>query len=99
RPPTPTLLPYTTLFRSQPRRDRHRRELRRDLRARDEPPRPDHRRTGPASLQRPADRGASPPRHEADAEGPADLLAQRRPRLRARSEEHTSELQSRGHLV
>ena len=31
-------------------------ELRRDLRAGDEPPRPDHRRPGPAALQRPADR-------------------------------------------
>ena len=33
--------------------------------------------------KRPADRRASSPRHEANAEGPADLPAQRRPRLRA----------------
>ena len=41
---------------AQPGRDHHSRELRRDLRARDEPPRPDHRRPGPAALQRPANR-------------------------------------------
>ena len=44
---------------------------------------PDARRPGPAALQRPTDRRTSPPRHEANAEGPPDLPAQRRPRLRA----------------
>ena len=68
---------------AQPGRDRHGRVVRRDLRARDEPPRPDHRRAGPAALQRPADRRAPPPRPQTDAEGPPDLPAQRRPRLRA----------------
>src|SRR5690625_5817388 len=56
RPPTSTLFPYTTLFRS---RDR-------------------------AGLP-----AAVPPRRP----------ARRRPRDARRSEEHTSELQSRGHLV
>src|SRR3712207_9583666 len=72
RPPRSTLFPYTTLFRSRPRR--HRRAVRR-LRPR----------------LRPRRRGRRPP-----CDG-------RAPRCRAqrhqRSEEHTSELQSRQYLV
>ena len=41
---------------TQPGSDRHGRELRRDLRARDEPHRPDDRRAGAPALQGPADR-------------------------------------------
>ena len=59
---------------AQPGRDRHGRVVRRDLRARDEPARPDHRRQGPAPLQGPTDRGTPPPRHEANVEGPPIFL-------------------------
>src|SRR2546422_6139383 len=62
RPPRSTLFPYTTLFRSLPRR------------------------TGARGRARPAASGV-PRRHG------------RRPAHGARSEEHTSELQSRLHLV
>src|SRR5699024_12459754 len=62
RQPTPTLFPYTTLFRSRPPAHRHRGRL---LRHR-------HRRGGRRDL---------------------------RERLLPRSEEHTSELQSRFELV
>src|SRR3712207_6887434 len=67
RPPRSTLFPYTTLFRSRPRRDRH-------LAARGGP------LGGPAPLD--AARGRPPRR-----------------RAQRRSEEHTSELQSRQYLV
>src|SRR5258707_9350729 len=73
RPPRSTLFPYTTLFRSEPARDRG--ALVRDVVA------------GPC-IGRSWDGG-----HPRDR----DL---RRPRLlRRRSEEHTSELQSRQYLV
>src|SRR3712207_8572269 len=82
RPPRSTLFPYTTLFRSAPRR--HHRGLpgaggRRSLRH--APARRPRRqgRKGGASRQR----------------GLRPLLRRRR----ARSEEHTSELQSRQYLV
>src|SRR5437870_8974722 len=69
RPPTSTLFPYTTLFRSRspgrPAGDGRRRQGRHD------PPRP----VGPEPAGLPRDR------------------------VQGRSEEHTSELQSRGHLV
>src|SRR3712207_6999635 len=67
RPPRSTLFPYTTLFRSRPRRGRRR------------PPRYDRCRE---SLRR----GAQHP-------------ARRRRQRPVRSEEHTSELQSRQYLV
>src|SRR5258707_5139452 len=84
RPPSPTLFPYTTLFRSRER-----------LARRDGPVRRGRARSEPA------------PRPQAPAEPPAHVLAQDedvsrklRRRLRARrSEEHTSELQSRQYLV
>src|SRR5439155_4789928 len=82
-PPTFTLFPYTTLFRSvacgrpcsKPRRDMHHLEILRDH--------------YPLSLRPPppADRNAS---HLPPKSGVGPHL---------RSEEHTSELQSRGHLV
>src|SRR5215203_6358586 len=67
RPPRSTLFPYTTLFRSTPRRGRSR-----------------------------ARRSAAPaPRRTRRA----PRAAAARPRPRRRSEEHTSELQSRQYLV
>src|SRR2546422_6956459 len=72
RPPRSTLFPYTTLFRSVPRRRLHldRRE------------------------PRPPDAGSVP--HSGDQQRG---LARSVHPLRGRSEEHTSELQSRLHLV
>src|SRR5690606_41912893 len=72
-PPTPTLFPYTTLFRS-----------------------------APADLRRPQPRAARLRAHE--QHGPAPPLHGRRHAgarnaARGRSEEHTSELQSRENLV
>src|SRR5207253_10970180 len=89
--PTPTLFPYTTLFRSKPRGELC-----------------DHVRIDAAlegTAERDADRHRR--RHVGEPEDRLDprhgLLERRVPvlpveRLR-RSEEHTSELQSRGHLV
>src|SRR5436305_15178268 len=76
RPPSPTLFPYTTLFRSQGRRSRAARR---------------------AAAQAAAGAAARPP-----AKGVSVRLGAIRPaaeRSRMRSEEHTSELQSRPHLV
>src|SRR5439155_27284945 len=87
RPPRSTLFPYTTLFRSN-RSSRSRvssipGQTRRSARG---PIRPRSSR-----CKRRALRGASLP---------ATRRARRkRPRAEIRSEEHTSELQSRGHLV
>src|SRR3712207_8615052 len=83
RPPRSTLFPYTTLFRS------HLAELRLLREA----------RTGPVRRPQHGPRGRLdhlPPRPAARAGGPAAPL--RRGGLR-RSEEHTSELQSRQYLV
>ena len=68
---------------TQPGRDQPGSGARRDLRPRDEHPRPGHRRTAPTALQRPADRRAPPPRPQTDPQSPPDLPTQRRPRLRA----------------
>src|SRR5690606_39709389 len=86
RPPTSTLLPYTTLFRSEP-----------------------CRRHGPAAAQHRASACIYCRRHGRRGELRRDELhhdrrADRHDRLRAygrrlRSEEHTSELQSRENLV
>src|SRR5439155_24791206 len=76
RPPTSTLFPYTTLFRSPSSRSARRRAAPASTASREE-----HRRRpsrGPRGSVRP--------------------VASRCSRAR-RSEEHTSELQSRGHLV
>src|SRR5207253_11206918 len=84
-PPTPTLFPYTTLFRS---RAGHRRRRRPNPAGR-EPlalhPRPGRRRRHLLWRQRSA--------------RPAANRARPRQEIHHRSEEHTSELQSRGHLV
>src|SRR3712207_8177700 len=81
RPPRSTLFPYTTLFRSEPRR-----------------PRP-----GPlaALVVRCSSRSSGPARPQEHEERPSSGRRQVRasPRLLSRSEEHTSELQSRQYLV
>src|SRR3712207_7126541 len=78
RPPRSTLFPYTTLFRSPPRRRELRQQGRRGL-----PPR----------RQRRASAGERVP-----VRVPAVVPGVAR-RLGLRSEEHTSELQSRQYLV
>src|SRR5258707_6627346 len=85
RPPRSTLFPYTTLFRSAPLRQ-HRKSARR---GRPQSGRGKPRRDGSAL---------------AGGEGGGELTgvgaaASRAPRPRDRSEEHTSELQSRPYLV
>src|SRR5204863_9893448 len=74
-PPSSTLFPYTTLFRSCPSIPRHRRRM------------PGHPPKGAARPGRPRRAGCRPPDH-----GPRQPLP-------IRSEEHTSELQSRRDLV
>src|SRR5690554_7250318 len=83
RPPSSTLFPYTTLFRSLPRELLHRRDAE-----------PVGLRVGLLEVEHLA------------AGGHRGQRAQRRPRAAGaleedvgRSEEHTSELQSRPHLV
>src|SRR5687768_17806327 len=75
RPPRSTLFPYTTLFRSAPRRR--------------------------AALHRPLDAVRGQRRGLRDRVPPPPTRRQLplAPRPRRRSEEHTSELQSRLHLV
>src|SRR5204863_9665387 len=81
RPPRSTLFPYTTLFRSRPRRGRARR--RRAVARRGLP--------GPLSGGRGIRRGWRP--------GEAFRALESGARRSRRSEEHTSELQSRRDLV
>src|SRR3712207_8979982 len=84
RPPRSTLFPYTTLFRSRPRTlDAHR---------------------GPGRHARPlrlarARRPAAPAPADSGAAPRAALEPRLGDRPRTRSEEHTSELQSRQYLV
>src|SRR3712207_7256068 len=84
RPPRSTLFPYTTLFRS-------RAEARESS--------PGCARAGPASTRRPGPRGRSRPPRTRDARGRARRRAPCRRARSGRSEEHTSELQSRQYLV
>src|SRR5439155_21404605 len=90
RPPRSTLFPYTTLFRSRGA----------IVWAESEDP----RRTQPnqaAPVLRIKSLGGENPRRDAVFADRDRVLEMRRERavLRHRSEEHTSELQSRGHLV
>src|SRR5690606_40691119 len=82
RPPTSTLFPYTTLFRSRRRHPRalHLRPARRSRRA----------------LRR---RHPSPRSFRPGLRPPATSLFRKTPPTPGRSEEHTSELQSRENLV
>src|SRR5207253_9943139 len=92
-PPPPTLFPYTTLFRSRRRRDLGLapRRARREPRALRETARVARAARGKAP------RGGEGLRAAGGARDPCARQAARD--RRRRSEEHTSELQSRGHLV
>src|SRR3712207_9033695 len=82
RPPRSTLFPYTTLFRSELRRDR--------------------RRPGELGLRLAGGQGLEPrhaQRTAAHARRWSGSRRRARHRPRPRSEEHTSELQSRQYLV
>src|SRR3712207_8088804 len=90
RPPRSTLFPYTTLFRSEGAVVRHGRDDRQDL------PDRGHAALEGAQLRgRPG--GAVPERERTAGPDPGDRDG--RDRRRWRSEEHTSELQSRQYLV
>src|SRR3712207_7072697 len=83
RPPRSTLFPYTTLFRSASRQPRE--------------PEPDRERARAPDAERLADDEAEDHAERDRArDGVADGL---RGKIHARSEEHTSELQSRQYLV
>src|SRR5438445_6437819 len=90
RPPTPTLFPYTTLFRSQTSAGRHllAHELTHTV----------QQQRGLPALSRAVDGGDSldDARLESEAEAVASEITSEE---NERSEEHTSELQSRQYLV
>src|SRR3712207_6868132 len=88
RPPRSTLFPYTTLFRSGPHVAVLRLLRRRLLRRR---PHAGAHVTGGTGPHTAVLRRGLPDRRRAELDGG--------PRLRLRSEEHTSELQSRQYLV
>src|SRR3712207_6973049 len=85
RPPRSTLFPYTTLFRSSVQALRHPAPLGRD-------------RQGSARPDQAAERPAPPDRDRGE-EPRGRALAPDEPGDQGRSEEHTSELQSRQYLV
>src|SRR3712207_6888227 len=86
RPPRSTLFPYTTLFRSRSRRQRARK-----------PSLPEPAtRAACITFDRPNAKSNSSPVNSVTT-GTADIASPSR--LRNRSEEHTSELQSRQYLV
>src|SRR5207253_7813681 len=88
RPPCSLLFPYTTLFRSCRPRCRYA-DLRLRARGGHRPTRGRPCRTGPAGCRT----------GSADRAGRPDRPPSRARPCPERSEEHTSELQSRGHLV
>src|SRR5207253_6867074 len=92
-PPPSTLLPYTTLFRSLPQETREQELVDRGRERR-------RRRVdrGGIAAQRDRDRHPLAPRRHGAPVRRAHLVALPVHR-QLRSEEHTSELQSRGHLV
>src|SRR3712207_7189726 len=83
RPPRSTLFPYTTLFRSAVGRGQHRDRARHGVLL-------DDRAAGLAQL---------PPEHASEGDRERGLVVQQGLERLARSEEHTSELQSRQYLV
>src|SRR5205814_10413483 len=87
-PPTATLFPYTTLFRSHHRRVAEVRRV--DRRVAVELRQEGHRRIATQVIGRATDRERLRRKVRRDLIGPVDRL---------RSEEHTSELQSLRHLV
>src|SRR3712207_8899924 len=88
RPPRSTLFPYTTLFRSAPR----------SLRSSDRRARA-RRRGAPSASVRPTRDSGGDPELDADDPGVAQRPEPVEPLAADRSEEHTSELQSRQYLV
>src|SRR3712207_7375454 len=86
RPPRSTLFPYTTLFRSEDRADRHHDRHEREQRA-------EHEREHDERAH------AADERLEEHARPLGALAGRVEERVVARSEEHTSELQSRQYLV
>src|SRR5439155_26502192 len=92
-PPRPTLFPYTTLFRSHPRRL--------EDRVREHPEQTPKRGGEPLPLLDLSERRPLPdlPRMIHEHRVPARPEDAIRLAEERRSEEHTSELQSRGHLV
>src|SRR3712207_8528717 len=86
RPPRSTLFPYTTLFRSRQAAARG-----------DDGVDPAGDRAGDPALARADPPRGGEPHDRRDREGHAQVARRRRPP--ARSEEHTSELQSRQYLV
>src|SRR3712207_8848199 len=86
RPPRSTLFPYTTLFRSGWSNTSRR------------PPAASTRRRWPARSATTAATPTRPPRDEPPP-GPRRAARTWHPRRGSRSEEHTSELQSRQYLV
>src|SRR5256886_5981798 len=92
RPPRSTLFPYTTLFRSPSRQERHERDVvaRRSRLLRREPG--DIEAGQLAGLEQPLELGG-----DEDAVTHYLLICARR--IESRSEEHTSELQSQSNLV
>src|SRR5207253_8103333 len=88
RTPRPTLFPYTTLFRSHARL-RPSRSCKNKGRSASAPKNPEPMLTSAQSI-------ASNPSHQR-----AENVSRSNPSIpsKERSEEHTSELQSRGHLV
>src|SRR5205823_10858008 len=86
RPPTSTLFPYTTLFRSRPR-------VARGAGSQSRQPRGGGPRPAPPT---PARSGDEAP---AAGDGPGRARPRAAARQRLRSEEHTSELQSLAYLV
>src|SRR3712207_7889735 len=86
RPPRSTLFPYTTLFRSRRRRPR------------------EHRQACIGTCRAPDRECADHDAREQGGDPPGDFLialgrGRSGPRMLRRSEEHTSELQSRQYLV
>src|SRR5258707_4817091 len=89
RPPRSTLFPYTTLFRSSPPESRRSLEDEKGLRRGRGCPGVDEGARGRVTMRRTAE-ATVPTRDRRPAEGRS---------RRGRSEEHTSELQSRQYLV
>src|SRR3712207_6873874 len=85
RPPRSTLFPYTTLFRS--------RETLQFL------PEPAHEKQGVVDAESQAEHGRKRQGKHGHVVGTADEVEYGERRQHARSEEHTSELQSRQYLV
>src|SRR3712207_8508001 len=90
RPPRSTLFPYTTLFRS---------EQGKDVVQEEEPREPKDRRSGDRSEQEDAANEAPDAAEPGESGGGSTQDGGSQTQTQTRSEEHTSELQSRQYLV